>query len=47
MMSGSTGIKKFFGLEKENILSYILSLPTVPAKMYMTLISAKDFIGRW
>jgi phosphate-selective porin len=46
MLSGSTGTKKFFGLEKENILSYVLSVTNGTGKNVYDIDQAKDFIGR-
>jgi len=46
MMSGSTGSKKFFGLEKENIISYVLSVTNGTGKNVYDIDRAKDFIGR-
>jgi phosphate-selective porin len=46
MMSGSTGTKKFFGLEKENILSYTLSITNGTGRNVYDIDRAKDFIGR-
>ncbi|MFZ4550011.1 MAG: porin, partial [Bacteroidales bacterium] len=46
MISGSTGTKKFFGLEKENILSYTLSVTNGTGKNVYDVDRAKDFIGR-
>jgi phosphate-selective porin len=46
MVSGSTGAKKFFGLEKENILSYSMSLTNGTGKNTMDIDREKDFIGR-
>lgn len=46
MISGSTGPKKFFGLEKENIFSYTLSVTNGTGKNVYDIDRAKDFIGR-
>ena len=46
MISGSTGPKKFFGLEKENIFSYTLSVTNGTGKNVYDTDRAKDFIGR-
>jgi len=46
MLSGSTGPKKFFGLEKENVFSYSLSITNGTGKNTMDIDRAKDFIGR-
>ena len=46
MISGSTGATKFFGLEKENILSYTLSVTNGTGKNVYDIDRAKDFIGR-
>jgi len=46
MMSGSTGAKKIFGLEKENILSYVFSVTNGTGKNVYDTGRAKDFIGR-
>ncbi len=46
MLSGSTGTKKFFGLEKENILSYVVSVTNGTGKNVYDIDRAKDFIGR-
>jgi len=46
MFSGSTGPKKLFGLEKENILSYSLSITNGTGKNVYDIDRAKDFIGR-
>jgi len=46
MMSGSTGPVKFFGLEKENIVSYVLSITNGTGKNVYDMDRAKDFIGR-
>jgi phosphate-selective porin OprO/OprP len=46
MISGSTGATKIFGLEKENILSYSMSLTNGTGKNVMDNDRAKDFIGR-
>lgn len=46
MLSGSTGAKKFFGLEKENILSYVVSVTNGTGKNVYDIDRAKDFIGR-
>jgi len=46
MMSGSTGAKKIFGLEKENILSYVFSVTNGTGKNVYDTDRAKDFIGR-
>lgn len=46
MISGSTGAKKLFGLEKENILSYSLSVTNGTGKNKLDIDRAKDFIGR-
>ena len=46
MLSGSTGTKKFFGLEKENILSYVVSVTNGTGKNVYDIDQAKDFIGR-
>ena len=46
MFSGSTGPKKFFGLEKENILSYAISITNGTGKNVYDIDQAKDFIGR-
>jgi phosphate-selective porin len=46
MFSGSTGPKKFFGLEKENFLSYSLSITNGTGKNTMDTDRAKDLIGR-
>lgn len=46
MISGSTGAKKFFGLEKENIFSYTLSVTNGTGKNAYDTDRAKDFIGR-
>jgi len=46
MISGSTGPKKFFGLEKENIFSYTLSVTNGTGKNVYDKDRAKDFIGR-
>ena len=46
MVSGSTGPKKLFGLEKDNVLSYSLSITNGTGKNKMDIDRAKDFIGR-
>ena len=46
MMSGSTGPKKFFGLEKENVFSYVFSVTNGTGKNVNDTDRAKDFIGR-
>lgn len=46
MVSGSTGPKKFFGLEKENVFSYSLSITNGTGKNTMDIDRAKDVIGR-
>lgn len=46
MFSGSTGPKKFLGLEKENILSYAISITNGTGKNVYDIDQAKDFIGR-
>lgn len=46
MISGSSGSKKIFGLEKENILSYSLSVTNGTGKNTVDIDRAKDFIGR-
>ncbi|MFZ4707711.1 MAG: porin [Bacteroidales bacterium] len=46
MISGSTGPKKLLGLEKENILSYSLSVTNGTGKNTYDIDMAKDFIGR-
>lgn len=46
MISGSTGAKKIFGLEKENILQYSLSVTNGTGKNTLDIDRAKDFIGR-
>lgn len=46
MISGSTGAKKFFGLEKENLFSYTLSVTNGTGKNVYDTDRAKDFIGR-
>jgi len=46
MISGSTGSAKIFGLEKENILSYTLSVTNGTGKNVYDMDRAKDFIGR-
>ena len=46
MISGSTGSKKFFGLEKENIFQYVLSVTNGTGKNVQDTDRAKDFIGR-
>jgi len=46
MISGSTGAKKIFGLEKENILSYSISVTNGTGKNIYDTDKAKDFIGR-
>jgi phosphate-selective porin len=46
MFSGSTGPKKFFGLEKENFLSYSLSITNGTGKNTMDTDRAKDLISR-
>jgi phosphate-selective porin len=46
MISGSTGPKKFFGLEKENIFQYVLSVTNGTGKNVHDVDRAKDFIGR-
>lgn len=46
MISGSTGPKKFFGLEKENVFSYTLSATNGTGKNVYDTDRAKDFIGR-
>ncbi len=46
MISGSTGPKKILGLDKENILSYSLSVTNGTGKNAYDIDMAKDFIGR-
>lgn len=46
MISGSTGTKKIFGLEKENIFQYVLSITNGTGKNVQDTDRAKDFIGR-
>jgi len=46
MISGSTGAKKFFGLEKENVFSYTISVTNGTGKNVKDNDQAKDFIGR-
>jgi phosphate-selective porin len=46
MISGSTGTKRFFGLEKENVFSYTLSITNGTGKNVYDTDRAKDFIGR-
>lgn len=46
MFSGSTGPKKLFGLERENILSYAISVTNGTGKNTYDIDQAKDFIGR-
>jgi phosphate-selective porin len=46
MVSGSTGPQKLFGLEKDNVLSYSLSITNGTGKNTMDIDRAKDFIGR-
>lgn len=46
MLSGSTGAKKIFGLEKENLLSYSLSVTNGTGKNMWDIDRSKDFIGR-
>ncbi len=46
MISGTTGAKKFFGLEKENIFSYSLSVTNGTGKNTLDIDRSKDFIGR-
>jgi len=46
MISGNTGATKLFGLEKENILSYTLSVTNGTGKNTNDIDRAKDFIGR-
>ncbi len=46
MISGSTGPQKILGLDKENILSYSLSVTNGTGKNAYDIDMAKDFIGR-
>lgn len=46
MISGSTGPQKILGLDKENILSYSLSVTNGTGKNTYDIDMAKDFIGR-
>ena len=46
MISGTTGAKKLLGLEKENILSYSLSMTNGTGKNMWDTDRSKDFIGR-
>jgi len=46
MISGSTGAKKLFGIEKENILSYSLAITNGTGKNMWDIDRSKDFIGR-
>lgn len=46
MISGSTGSKKLFGLEKENILSYALSVTNGTGKNTYDIDRSKDLTGR-
>jgi phosphate-selective porin OprO/OprP len=46
MISGSTGPKKILGLDKENILSYSLSVTNGTGKNTYDIDMTKDFIGR-
>lgn len=46
MLSGSTGTMKFLGLEKENVLSYVVSVTNGTGKNVYDTDRAKDFIGR-
>jgi len=46
MISGSTGPKKLFGLEKENILSYAISVTNGTGKNAYDMDQAKDLTGR-
>lgn len=46
MFSGTTGTAKIFGLEKENLLSYSLSITNGTGKNTWDIDRAKDIIGR-
>ncbi|HOW32582.1 MAG TPA: porin [Bacteroidales bacterium] len=46
MVSGSTGAKKLFGLQKENILSYAISLTNGTGMNTLDIDRYKDFTGR-
>lgn len=46
MVSGSTGTKKIFGLEKENILSYALSVTNGQGMNTLDIDQYKDLTGR-
>lgn len=46
MLSGTSGTKKFFGLEKENIISWYLSLTNGTGKNVFDGDLSKDLVGR-
>ncbi len=46
MMSGTSGSLKLWGLEKENILAYSVSVTNGTGKNTLDIDRAKDFIGR-
>ncbi len=46
MVSGTSGTAKIFGLEKENLLSYSLSVTNGTGKNTLDIDRAKDIIGR-